>query len=75
MSNGNRLLWCRLSFLATLVLAMVSAQHVSGQQPQRPDFVASLSAVDVATLVTRAAAERNHLRSRLSSFKTTPAPE
>jgi hypothetical protein len=53
MSNGNRLLRCRLSFLATLVLAMVSAQHVSGQRPQRQDFVAPLSAVDVATLVTR----------------------
>ncbi|MFH1920231.1 MAG: hypothetical protein ABIP48_10150 [Planctomycetota bacterium] len=54
MSGRNRRFRCRLALLATLVLAMVAGKPVTGQpNPQRQDLVASLGAVDLATLVTR----------------------
>ena len=54
MPVRNRTLRCGLACLATLALATVAAKPVAGQpDPQRQDLVASLSAVDLATLVTR----------------------
>ena len=54
MPGRNRPLRCGLAFLATLALATVAAKPVTGQlNPQRQDLVASLGAVDLATLVTR----------------------
>ena len=54
MPGRNRPLQCALVFLATLALATVAAKPVTGQpDPQRQDFIASLGAVDLATLVTR----------------------
>jgi SAM-dependent methyltransferase len=53
MPCENRLLRRQLSLLATLALAMVAAQYASAQSLRGQDRVATLSAVDLATLVTR----------------------